>query len=305
MKDRLLVGSRGSALALAQTSQVISAVKKVASNLKFEVVSIRTKGDQVHDSGTAGVEGKSIYTQEIEEALSAGKIDIAVHSMKDLTTNLPQELTIAAVPERINPRDVLISRNKVKFSDLPGRARLGTSSPRRKSQLLAARGDFEVIDIHGNVSTRLNKLQTGEFDAIVLAAAGLIRLGLEGNATEYLSTKVMLPAIGQGALAIEVREDDVEIRELLSKVDHEPTRRAVNAERAFAQRLGADCHTPIAAYAKVDSGRLIIDGLVATRNGSILMRSRVSSENASAEKIGQELAEILLSKGAIAVLEAG
>lgn len=304
MRNRLLVGTRGSALALAQTNQVILALKKLASSLSFEVVTITTKGDKLHNQGTTSPEGKSMYTEEIEEALVAEKVDIAVHSMKDLTTDLSRGLVIAAVPDRINPRDVLISKDGTKFSNLPAKARLGTSSPRRKSQLLAARGDFEVLDLHGNVDTRLKKIRSGEVDAIVLAAAGLIRLGLEKNATEYLSTDTMLPAVGQGALAVEARQGDVEVRELLSKIDHEPTRRAVDAERAFARRLGADCHTPVAAYARTESGNLVIDGLVATRNGSMLVKSRVTSKNPNAEAVGKELAEILLNKGAAAVLEA-
>jgi len=304
MRNRLLVGTRGSALALAQANQVIFAVKKVAPNLKFEIVSVHTKGDEIHDLGTTDAAGKSLFTKEIEEALSAEKIDIAVHSMKDLTTDLLGGLTIAAVPERADPRDVLISRNSTKFSNLPARARVGTSSPRRKSQLLAARSDLEVVDMQGNVDTRLRKLRGSEYDAIVLAAAGLIRLGLERNATEYLSTNTMLPAVGQGALAVEARRDDTEVKELLSKIDHEPTRIAVAAERAFARKLGADCRTPIAAYARNESGKLVIDGLVATRNGKMLVRSRAISENASPENVGQKLAEILLSRGATAVLEA-
>lgn len=304
MRHRLLVGTRGSTLALIQVDQVILAMKKIDSNLSYGVVTISTRGDKLHDRGATVIDGKTMYTEELEEALAAQKIDIAVHSMKDLTTELPRSLAIAAVPERVNPRDVLISRDGTKFSKLPARTRVGTSSPRRKSQLLAARGDLEVLDMHGNVDTRLKKLHAGEFDAIVLAAAGLIRLGLEKKATEYLSTDTMLPAVGQGALAIETRENDTEVRELLSKIDHQPTRKAVTAERAFARRLDANCHTPVAAYARTESGKLIIDGLVATRNGSMLLKSRVASQNPNADEVGIELAEILLSKGASAILEA-
>lgn len=304
MRNLLLVGTRGSALALAQTNHTILALKKFAPSVSFEVVVIRTKGDMFHNQGSTAPEGKSMYTEEIEEALVGEKVDIAIHSMKDLTTNLSRGLVIAAVPARINPRDVLISRDGTKFSNLPAKARIATSSPRRKSQLLAARGDLEVIDMHGNIDTRLKKIRAGEADAIVVAAAGLIRLGLEKNATDYLSTDTMLPAVGQGALAVEARQGDNEVRELLLKIDHEPTRRAVDAERAFARRLGADCHTPLAAYARTESGSFVIDGLVATRTGSMLVKSRVTSKNANSEVAGKELAEILLNKGAAAVLEA-
>lgn len=304
MKQRILIGTRGSSLALAQTNQILDSLRKVAPNLRYEVIPIKTKGDKMHDVGTAAVEGKNLFTKEIEESLIEGKVDMAVHSMKDLTTDLPAGLVIAAVPERINPHDVLVSRNRKKFEQLPARSRVGTSSARRKAQLLAARGDLEILDMHGNVDTRLRKLESGEYDAIVLAAAGLIRLGLEKHATEFLSTKVMLPAVGQGALAVQSRENDSEIRDLLSQIDYKPTRRAVEAERAFARKLGADCRTPIAAYARFEDGKLAMEGLVAAPDGKMLVRSRIISNNPDAEKVGEELAESLLKKGAGIVLEA-
>ncbi len=304
MRDRVLVGTRGSSLALAQTNQVVDSLKKFAPNVRYEVVPIRTRGDKMQDFGTTTVEGKSMFTKEIEEALIIGQIDMAIHSMKDLTTDLPADLVIGAVPERANPRDVLLSRNKKKLDQLQVGAHVGTSSARRKAQLLAARADLEILDMQGNVDTRLRKLDKGQYDAIVLAAAGLIRLGLEKRATEYLSIDIMLPAVGQGALAIQSREDDHEIRQLLSNIDDKPTRRAVDAERAFARKLGADCKTPVAAYARAESGKLAIDGMVAARSGKILVRSRIISDNPDAEKVGEELAQALLSKGAATVLEA-
>lgn len=304
MKQRILIGTRGSSLALAQTNQILDSLRKVAPNLRYEVIPIKTKGDKMHDVGTTAVEGKSLFTKEIEESLIEGKVDMAVHSMKDLTTDLPAGVVIAAVPERINPHDVLVSRNRKKFEQLPARSRVGTSSARRKAQLLAARGDLEILEMHGNVDTRLRKLESGAYDAIVLAAAGLIRLRLEKHATEFLSTKVMLPAVGQGALAVECRENDNEIRDLLSQIDHKPTRRAVEAERAFARKLGADCRTPIAAYARFGDGKLVMEGLVAAPDGKMLVRSRITSNNPDAEQVGEELAESLLKKGAGIVLEA-
>jgi hydroxymethylbilane synthase len=304
MRDRVVVGTRGSSLALAQTNQVIDSLKKFAPNVRYEVVPIRTRGDKMQDFGKTAVEGKSMFTKEIEEALIIGRIDIAIHSMKDLTAELPADLVIGAVPERANPRDVLLSRNKKKFDQLQVGARVGTSSARRKAQLLAARADLEILDMQGNVDTRLRKLDKGQYDAIVLAAAGLIRLGLEKCATEYLSTDIMLPAVGQGALAIQSREDDHEIRQLLSNIDDKPTHRAVDAERAFARKLGADCKTPVAAYARAESGKLAIDGMVAARSGKMLVRIRIVSDNPDAEKVGEELAQALLSKGAATVLEA-
>ncbi len=298
------IGTRGSPLALAQTNQVAELIEKIAPRIECEVVRIRTKGDANRESGTVSVESKSSFTLEIEESLLNRKIDLAVHSMKDLTTDLSVGLKIAAVPERSDSRDVFISRKGTRFQELPTRARIGTSSPRRKAQLLAARRNLEIIETRGNVDTRLRKLESGDYDGIVLAAAGLIRLGMENHATEYLSIDVMLPAVGQGALAIETREDDEEIIQLLSTIDHESTHVAVDAERAFARRLGADCRTPVAAYAKVEFGKLTIDGMAATTDAAMLVRSRIVTDNIDATKAGEDLAESLLSKGASAILEA-
>jgi len=303
MKQHYLIGTRGSPLALAQTNEIVDLLKKVSPHIRCEVVPIRTQGDKMHDTGTVRVEGKSLFTKEIEDSLIQGEVDLAVHSMKDLTTDIPPGLLIAAVPERVNPRDVLISRNK-KFQQLDGGARIGTSSVRRKAQLLAARGDLEFVEMHGNIDTRLRKLEKGGCDALVLAAAGLIRLGLDGRVTEFFSPNVMLPAVGQGALAVQSRKDDAEIRTLLSKLDHGPTRRAIEAERGFARRLGANCQTSIAAYAKLENRKLTIDGMVAGTNGKLVLRGRLVSDNPSAEKAGEELAETLLKKGAEIVLEA-
>ncbi len=298
------IGTRGSPLALAQTNEVAELIRKIAPTIECEAVRIRTRGDMIHESETTTIDSKSSFTLEIDESLLNRKIDLAVHSMKDLTTKLSVGLKIAAVPERADARDVFISRDGTKFQQLPRRARIGTSSPRRKAQLLAARSDLEMIETRGNVDTRLRKLERGDYDGIVLAAAGLIRLGLEKHATEYLSTDLMLPAVGQGALAIETREDDEEINQLLSAIDHEPTHRAVDAERAFAWRLGADCRTPIAAYAKVELGKLTIDGMAATMDARMLVRSRIVSDNLDAAKAGEDLAESLLEKGASSILEA-
>jgi len=303
MKQHLRIGTRGSPLALAQTNEMVDSLKKIAPQIRCEVVPIRTQGDRMQATGKVRVEGKSQFTKEIEDSLIQDKVDVAVHSMKDLTTDIPPGLLIAAVPERMNPRDVLISRNK-KFQQLDGGARIGTSSVRRKAQLLAARGDLEIVEMHGNIDTRLRKLEKGDCDALVLAAAGLIRLELEERVTEFFSPNVMLPAVGQGALAVQSRADDIEIRTLLSKLDHEPTHRAIEAERGFAKKLGANCQTPIAAYARLEDGKLAIDGMVAATSGRLVLRSRLVSDNPSAEKAGEELAESLLKKGAEIVLEA-
>ena len=301
---RILFGSRGSTLALAQTNLVIALLKKQTPTLQYRVVPIKTRGDTIHEKAGATVDNKSLFTKEIEDALLKVEVDVAVHSMKDLTTELPDGLAITAVPERADHRDALISRSKRKLGQLPGGAKMGTSSPRRKTQLLAARSDLQIIDVHGNVDTRLRKLRNGECDAIILAAAGLDRLGLERNVTELLSTEVMLPAVGQGALAIQSRENDDEMGALLRHIDHEPTRRAVEAERAFARRLGANCRTPIAAYARTTGAKLTIEGLVSSLDGRKVMRGRIASDKPDATKVGEELADSLLKQGAQLVLEA-
>jgi len=303
LRKQVLIGSRGSTLALAQANEVVKGLRELAPNINCQVVSIRTKGDVIPESKENAFEGKGVFTKEIEDALLKDETQIAVHSMKDLGTELPAGLTIAAVPRRADHRDVLISRNKEKLDQLPGGARIGTSSPRRRTQLLATRSDLQVLDMHGNVETRLRKLDGG-CDAIVLAAAGLRRLGLEKRITEVISTKIMLPAIGQGAIAVETREDDLETIELVSRLDDKLTRRAVEAERAFARKLGANCRTPIAAYARADGSRLSIDGMVSSGDGRMLLRSQLVSASPEPDKVGEELAELLLRKGAQFVLEA-
>jgi len=304
MTRTMVVGSRGSRLALAQANEVINRLREAAPGLTCQVLTIKTKGDKLHESGEDTSEGKGIYTKEIEDSLLTGEFQIAVHSMKDLTTDLPAGLTIAAVPARADHRDALISRGKRKFEELPGGGRIGTSSPRRRTQLLSARSDLQVVDMHGNVDTRLRKLDGGGYDAIVVAAAGLERLGLQSHVTEFLSTKVMLPAIGQGALAIEAREDDIETLQLVSRIDDKSTRQAIEAERAFARKLGANCRTPIAAYARTHDGRFAIDGMVASADGRMVLRSQLVSESGEPWRVGDELAESLLRKGAQLVLEA-
>jgi hydroxymethylbilane synthase len=304
VRSQILIGSRGSGLALAQANEVISALREFEPQTNYRVVPIKTKGDRVPESRESSFEGKGVFTKEIEDSLLKDEIQIAIHSMKDLGTELPAGLTIAAVPHRADHRDALVSRSREKLDQLPAGASVGTSSPRRRTQLLAARSDLQVSDVRGNVDTRLRKLDSGGYDAIVLAAAGLVRLGFEKRVTEYLSTKIMLPAIGQGAIAIEAREDDVETAKLISRLDDKSTHQAVKAERAFARRLGANCRTPIAAYGRVEGGRLAIDGMVSSADGRMLLRSQLVSANQKPEKVGEELAESLLGKGAQLILEA-
>ena len=300
---KILVGSRGSRLALAQANEVLLALNEIAPSVNCRIVPIKTKGDTLHETRDSAFEGKGVFTKEIEESLLHDEIQIAVHSMKDLAADLPAGLRIAAVPRRADHRDALISRNKEKLDRLPGGASVGTSSPRRRTQLLAARPDVKVLDMRGNVETRLRKLDGGYSDALILASAGLKRLGLEKHVTEFLSTKIMLPAIGQGAIAIETREDDLETVKLISPLDDESTHRAIEAERAFARKLGANCITPIAAYAHVDGETVSIDGMVSSNDGRMLLRSQLSSREKQPERAGEELADSLLKKGAHLILE--
>jgi len=300
--NQILVGSRGSALALAQASEVVKGLMGAAPEYSFRIVSIKTTGDRLPESRKDVSDGKGIFTKEIEEELAKGEIHVAVHSMKDLETQLPAGLTLGAVPLRGDHRDALISRSKEKLESLPAGATIATSSPRRRTQLLATRGDLQVLEAHGNVDTRLRKLDNGEYDGIVVAAAGLSRLGLENRVTEYLSTKVMLPAIGQGAIAVEIRENDAETRELVGRIEDKSTRRTIEAERAFARKLGANCRTPIAAYAKVEDDELAIEGMVSSADGRKLLRSKLVSKNPRPENVGEELADSLLKKGAQFVL---
>jgi hydroxymethylbilane synthase len=303
VRNEILVGSRGSRLALAQANEVVKALKEFSSHHKYRVIPIRTTGDKLPESRENPAEGKGVFTKEIEESLLKGEIQLAVHSMKDLVTDLPPGLTVAAVPRRADHRDALVSRSKENLNRLPGGASIGTSSPRRRTQLLANRNDLQVLEMHGNVETRLRKLESGDYDGIVLAAAGLTRLGLAKHVTEFLPTRVMLPAIGQGAIAVEAREDDVDTVELVSCLEDKSTRRAVEAERAFARKLGANCRTPIAAYARFENGELAIEGMVSSADGRMLLRSQLLSTNPRPESVGEELAESLLAKGAQLILE--
>jgi len=303
MIDRLAVGTRGSLLAITQTNQTIEALKQISPGVSYKVVAIHTQGDKAN-SWNETTPRKEMFTKEIEESLIKRDIDIAIHSVKDLTTNISTGLVIAAVTKRLDPRDVMITRSNCKFSQIPARAKVGTSSARRKAQLLAARADLEILELHGNVDTRIRKIRNGEYDVIVLASAGLARLGLESHVSEVISTDVMLPAVGQGALAIQCREDDEEIRDLMTQIEHRPTREAVQAERAFAKKLGADCQTPVAAYARYESARFVIEGMVAAPNGRILVRSRLTSQSKKPESVGEELASRLLAQGAQTIMEA-
>jgi hydroxymethylbilane synthase len=299
----LTVGTRGSALALAQTRLVVEALRRRWPDLETRVEQIRTTGDVRRDVPLS-VLGRGAFVSEIETALRERRVDIAVHSAKDLPSELGPGLRIAAVLERADPRDVLVSRDGRGLHHLRAGARIGTGSPRRACQLRAARPDFEVVDVRGNVDTRLRKLAGGDFDALVLAAAGMIRLGRADEATEWLDPTVMVPAIAQGAIAVEVRADDQETANLVSSIDHAPTAAAVAAERAFLARLGAGCTAAVAAHAAPDGeDDLALAGLIGAPDGRHVrgMRRGATTE---AERLGDALATELLEAGGAVFLEA-
>jgi len=268
-----------------------------------EILPLTTQGDRIQDRALADVGGKGLFVKELELALLENRADIAVHSMKDVPSSLPPELVIAAALERANPRDAFVSLRHRRFADLPDGAAIGTSSPRRQSQLRAARPDLAVRLLRGNVDTRLARLADGALDGIVLACAGLERLGLEDRITEVLSTELSVPAVGQGVIGIEARADDVATHRLVAALDHADTHARLRAERAFAQELQGSCHSPLAAYAEIAHGRLHLVGYVGAPDGTETYRAVLGGDTGDAEAIGHELARQLSSAGAGALLD--
>ena len=303
MPGHVTIGTRGSKLALWQANWVKDALMAGDAGLKVDITIIKTKGDKILDVPLAKVGGKGLFVKEIEEALLARRIDLAVHSMKDMPADLPEGLCIGAIPEREVPHDVLISRNNETLSALGKGAAVGTSSLRRASQLLNARPDLSIFPLRGNLDTRLRKLDAGEMDAIVLAAAGVKRLGLAHRISENLRDDVMLPAAGQGALCIEIREKDAQTGPVVAALDHGESRRVVLGERAFLHRMGGSCQVPIAAHGKMMGGRYHLAGLVAETDGVHIIRENSEGSAEDTESIGIELADRLLHMGADRILE--
>ncbi|MBD2844631.1 hydroxymethylbilane synthase [Paenibacillus sp. IB182496] len=304
-KRTIVVGSRQSALALTQTEQVIADLKKLSEahglNLDFEIRKIVTKGDRIVDVTLSKVGGKGLFVKEIEQALLDETIDCAVHSMKDMPYELPEGLTNGAVPPRKDARDCLITRGNVGFAELPQGAKVGTSSLRRSSQLKHARPDLQVHWIRGNIDTRMRKLETEGFDAIVLAAAGLERMGWVERISEYVSEELCVPAVGQGALGIECREADTRLRELLALYNDPIAERAVRAERSYLGSLNGGCQIPIGAYATVgEDGKLELTGIVGSPDGAQLLKER--GEGDDPEALGRSVAERLIARGADRIL---
>ncbi len=302
-RSTLVIGTRGSQLALWQAEWVKGQIGRLAPDLSVVLQRIQTSGDKIQDVPLAKVGGKGLFVKEIEEALLRKDIDLAVHSMKDVPAELPTGLGIICVPEREDPRDALLTRDGANLETLPLGACVGTSSLRRQAQLLHARPDLRIEMLRGNVDTRLRKLEENRFDAIVLAASGLRRLGWDARITECIPINVSLPAIGQGALGIEGREDDGFVRDLVERLEHQSTRITVTAERALLKRLEGGCQVPIAGHAVVDGERLHLDGLVASLDGKRYVRFSQAVSLSEAESLGNIVAEELLERGAKPILQ--
>jgi len=296
------IGTRGSALALVQANWVKDKLSKQFPDLTIELEIIQTKGDKILDVPLANVGGKGLFVKEIEEAVLDGRAHLAVHSIKDVPAEFPEGLGIVAVAKREDFRDVLVSRDGLRLDELPSGARIGTSSLRRRAQLLNRRPDLKIESIRGNVETRLSKIVTENLDGVILAAAGLNRLGLAHKITQHLEPGVMLPAIGQGALGLETRMDDKAVLDIISFLDHRDTAVCVKAERAFLERLEGGCQVPIAALGVLKKDRLQLTGLVADPDGRKCLRDRLEAEPEEAEELGKSLAEELLDRGADKIL---
>ncbi|MBZ0156750.1 MAG: hydroxymethylbilane synthase [Alphaproteobacteria bacterium] len=308
MKNKIVIGTRGSKLALWQAEWIRSELEKRNPGLVIELNKIKTTGDKILDVPLAKVGGKGLFVKEIEEALLNGGADLAVHSMKDVPTDFPGGLHLSVICEREDPRDAFIAgqngTGKAKsFAGLPRGAVIGTSSLRRSCQLLHVRPDLRIEQLRGNLDTRLRKLDEGQFDAIILAAAGVKRLGWAQRITEVIPPEVSLPAIGQGAVGVECRKDDPFINALIAPLDHPETSVCVRAERALLKRLEGGCQVPIAAYARLVDGRMVMEGLVGSVAGDRIIRDRIEGSPSEPESLGIRLAEVLLSRGAKKILD--
>ena len=294
----VIIGTRASSLAMCQARIVQTTLEERFPGRTFELKTIKSHADKNPELSLTAMSGEGVFVKELETALHERHIDLAVHSMKALPLDLPQDLTIAAVLEREEPRDAFVSRSGQTYDQLPTRSRVGTSSLRRRSQLLHRRSDVQMVEIRGNVDTRLRKLDEGQYDAIVLAACGLIRLGLEARITEHLGFDCMLPEPGQGALAVETRADDAEVREMVRSLDHAVSRSCVEAERAFLRALGGGCRVPIAAYASIHQDTLELEGAVIAADGHAQVRGGLTGSVDEATVLGDRLANQLIAQGA-------
>jgi len=303
MKKTIRIATRESRLALWQAEHVAALLARAHPGLTVELTPMTTKGDQILDTTLAKIGGKGLFIKELETAMLEGRADIAVHSMKDVPADMPEGFEIVTVLEREDPRDALVSADYLTISDIPAGSIVGTSSLRRQAQLQHARPDLKVEPVRGNVETRLRKLDHGNFSAILLAAAGLKRLGLEHRIAGFLPFEVSLPAVGQGAVGIETVAGNEEVAALMAPLEHAGTRSCVNAERAFAGGLGASCESPVAGFAVLEGDELFLRGLVATRDGASVLHGEIRGPVAAAADLGAALARDLFERGAAALLE--
>lgn len=298
------VATRKSALALWQANFVKAQLEAAHPGLQVELVPMSTQGDKILDTPLAKIGGKGLFVKELETAMLEGRADIAVHSMKDVPVDFPEGLMLHTICQREDPRDAFVSNSYQQLADLPQGAVVGTSSLRRQCQIKAIRPDLQIKDLRGNVNTRLAKLDAGEFDAIILASAGLIRLGFEARIASFLEVGTSLPANGQGAVGIECRSDDVMVQQLLAPLEHKETRICVLAERAMNRKLQGGCQVPIGAFAVLQQNELWLRGLVGQLDGSEILRSEIKGQATQAEQLGTQLAEQLLALGADRILDA-
>jgi len=294
---KIKIGSRGSPLALWQTNWIKDQLESQNPDIPVEIVIIKTSGDKIQDVPLAKIGGKGLFVKEIEEALLRNEVDFAVHSMKDMPIKFPFALCIAAVTKRENPFDALISRDNIKLSDLPQGAKIGTGSLRRVSQLLHYRPDLQMVSLRGNVETRIKKIETEGLDAIILAAAGLIRLGWDDKISEIISPEILLPAMGQGAVGIEARKHDVDNQILLAEMDDENTHLALDAERAVVTKLEGGCNVPIGAFATIEDDKMTLRGLVASLDGKTVYKKELKGNKTNAIALGNEMGDALLDMG--------
>ena len=302
MSRLIRIGTRGSALALQQTRLVVDRLNAAWPDMTVEVVEIRTMGDRIQDVPLAKIGDKGLFVKEIEEALLSGRIDWAVHSVKDLPSELPEGLSVGTLAARSDPRDVLVARQGLTLSTLPGNAAIGTSSLRRRAQLLHWRPDLSIVPLRGNVDTRLRKLETEGLDGIIVAAAGLMRMGWEARISEIIPPEICLPAVGQGALGVEMRRDNREAQALFRPLTSDVAQATVTAERSFLAHLQGGCQVPIAAWAVAEEERLYLRGMISDVNGLTLLRDERWGVLNAPEQLGEDLAEALLRRGGDAIL---
>lgn len=302
MKANLIIGTRQSLLALWQSNYIAGLLRRQYPECQVTLKKIVTKGDRILDVPLAQIGGKGLFTKAIETELLDGTVDLAVHSLKDMPTVLPEGLCLTAITTRANVGDAFVSNKYASFSQLPQGAVLGTSSLRRRAQLLAARPDLKIVDLRGNVDTRLRKLDEGQMDAIILAAAGLERLGHADRIREIIPSSVCLPAVGQGALAIECRSNDQQVREMLAFLNDLPTRQATDAERAFLGLIEGGCQVPIGVHAEVNDNQVAIEAVIASLDGSTVLRSNITGPAADAAELGRQLGRLMLADGGEQIL---